>query len=270
MAPRPFWKGYLKLSLVTCPVAMMPATSESGKVRFHTINRKTNNRVVSRYVDAETGKPVGQEDEVKGYQAEADRFVILEDEELEAVALESNRTIDIDMFVPREAIPWIYLDSPHFLMPDDPVGEEAFSVIRDAMAATKMVGISRVVLYRRERAVMLEPRERGIVAWTLRYGDEVRDPKSYFTEIDEAKPDSDLLKLAKKLIGERTRDWSPEMVKDPVQEHLLKLIASKKRRQGAKQSAPREGKPKGGNVVNLFEALKKSLEGEKTTGRPRR
>ncbi len=270
MAPRPFWKGYLKLSLVTCPVAMMPATSESEKVRFHTINRKTNNRIVSRYVDAETGKPVEAEDEVKGYAAEADRFIMLEDDELEAVRLESTRTIDIDMFVPRDSIPWIYLDAPHFLMPDDPVGEEAFSVIRDAMAAAKMVGISRVVLNRRERAVMLEPRDKGIVAWTLRYGDEVRDPKSYFAEIDEAKPDGELLQLAKKLVAERTKAWSSEMVKDPVQEHLLKLIANKKRRQGAKASASRAGEEKGGNVVNLFEALKKSLEGEKTGTRSRR
>lgn len=269
MAPRTYWKGYLKLSLVTCPVAMMPATSDSEKVRFHTINRKTNNRIISRYVDSETGKPVQEDDQAKGYEAEADRFVILEDEELESVALESNRTIDIDMFVPRDAIPWIYFDSPHYVVPDDPVGEEAFSVIRDAMAATKMVGISRVVLYRRERAVMLEPRDKGIVAWTLRYGDEVRDPNAYFTEIGEAKPDSDLLQLAKKLISERTKPWSAEMVKDPVQEHLLKLIASKKRRQGVRVSAGRDGDKKGDNVVNLFEALKKSLEGEKA-GRPRR
>jgi DNA end-binding protein Ku len=270
MAPRPFWKGYLKLSLVTCPVAMMPATSEGEKVRFHTINRKTNNRIVSRYVDAETGKPVDEDDEVKGYQAEPDRFVILEDEELEAVKLESTRTIDIDMFVPRDSIPWVYLDSPHYLVPDDPVGEEAFSVIRDAMASAGMAGISRVVLNRRERAVMLEARDRGIVAWTLRYGDEVRDPKAHFAEIEAAKPDSDLLQLAKKLISDRIKPWSPDMVKDPVQEHLLKLIASKKRRQGAKVSAPRDGEAKGGNVVSLFEALKKSLEGEKRSGRPRR
>lgn len=268
MAPRTYWKGYLKLSLVTCPVAMMPATSESEKVRFHTINRKTNNRIVSRYVDAETGKPVDEDDQAKGYEAEADRFVILEEEELEAVALESNRTIDIDMFVPRDAIPWIYFDSPHYLVPDDPVGEEAFSVIRDAMAATRMVGISRVVLYRRERAVMLEPRDNGIVAWTLRYGDEVRDANAYFAGIGEAKPDGDLLQLAKKLIDERTKPWSAEMVKDPVQEHLLKLIAAKKRK-GTRVSANPKGEKQGDNVVNLFEALKKSLEGEKA-GRPRR
>ncbi|MGO4840366.1 Ku protein, partial [Rhizobiaceae sp. 2RAB30] len=156
-APRPFWKGYLKLSLVTCPVAMTPATSESEKVRFHTLNRKTNSRVVSQYVDAVSGKPVAEEDEAKGYQRGEDEYVLLEDEELDAVGLESTRTIDIDMFVAADSIGWIWYDKPHYLTPDDPVGEEAFSVIRDAMASTKTVGISRLVLYRRERAVLLVP-----------------------------------------------------------------------------------------------------------------
>ena len=136
MAPNTFWKGYLKLSLVTCPVAMMPATSDSEKVRFHTLNRATGHRVESRYVDAETGKPVADEDQVKGYQTGEDEYIMLEDEELEAVALESTRTIDIEMFVPDDAIGWIWYDRPHYLMPDDAVGEEAFAVIRDAMAAT--------------------------------------------------------------------------------------------------------------------------------------
>ena len=180
MAPRIFWKGFLKLSLVTCPVAMMPAITQGEKVRFHTLNRTTGHRVESRYVDAETNKPVDEDDEVKGYERGENDYVMLEDDELESIALESTRTIDIDMFVPKETIDWIWYDRPHYLTPDDPVGEEAFSVIRDAMAVTGTVGISRLVLYRRERAVMLEPRDRGIVVWTLRYGDEVRDPKLYF------------------------------------------------------------------------------------------
>lgn len=264
MAARTYWKGYLKLSLVTCPVAMSPATSESEKVRFHTLNRDTGNRVVSRYVDAETGKPVDPDDQAKGYEAESGRFVVIEDEELEAVRLDTVRTIDIDAFVPRESIPWVYLDSPHYLVPDDEVGEEAFSVIRDAMAAAKMVGISRVVLYRRERAVMLEPRDRGIVLWTLRYGDEVRDEKAYFADIDKQKPEAELLDLAQKFIKAKTKDWSPAMVKDPVQEHLLKLIASKKRRKGTRVSASRDEGGRPANVVNLFDALKKSLQADKS------
>ena len=182
MAPRPFWSGYLKLSLVTCPVAMAPATTENEKVRFHTLNRNTGNRVASQYIDAVSGKPVDEDDQVKGYPRGEDDYVLLEDDELEAVGLESTRTIDIDMFVPADSIDWVWYDKPHYLTPNDPVGEEAFCVIRDAMEATGMVGISRLVMYHRERAVMLEPRGKGIVLWTLRYGDEVRDPESYFGE----------------------------------------------------------------------------------------
>src|SRR5690606_25077761 len=142
-----------------------------------------------------TGKPVRDDDQRKAYPVSEDRLIVLEDEELEAAALESTRTIDVDMFVPGEEIAWNWLDKPHYLTPDDKVAEEAFSVIRDAMAATGMVGISRLVLYRRERAVMLEPRGKGIVVWTLRYGDEVREAEDYFSGIDTTKPDAKALKL---------------------------------------------------------------------------
>src|ERR1700688_705439 len=153
MAPRPFWSGYLKLSLVTCPVAMAPATTENEKVRFHTLNRKTGNRVASQYIDAVTGKLVDEDAQVKGYPRGENEYVLLEDDELEAVGLESTRTIDIDMFVPADSIDWGWYDKPHYLTPNDPVGEEAFCVIRDAMEATGTIGISRLVMYHRERAV---------------------------------------------------------------------------------------------------------------------
>jgi non-homologous end joining protein Ku len=188
MPARTYWKGYLKLSLVTCPVAMSPATSESEKVRFHTLNRETGNRVVSRYVDAETGKPVDADDQAKGYEAEAGRLVVIEDEELEAVRLDTVRTIDI----------------------------------------------------------------------------EVRDAKNYFADIDKAKPEPELLDLAQRFIEAKTKDWSPEMVKDPVQEHLLKLIASKKRKGARKTATGAADKGRPGNVVNLFEALKKSLQADRS------
>ena len=190
MAARPFWKGYMKLSLVTCPVAMMSATSEEEKVRFHVLNRRTGNRILSQYVDAETGKPVDEANEVKGYARGEDDYVLLEDEELESVALESARTIDIQSFVAAESIDWIWYDTPYYLTPDDPIGEEAYCVIRDAMRSTAMVGVSRLVLNRRERAVILKPRDNGIVLWTLRFGDEVRDPGEYFASIREVKPDA--------------------------------------------------------------------------------
>lgn len=261
MAPRSFWKGYLKLSLVTCPVAMMPATSEEEKVRFRTLNGKTGNPVVSRYVDAVTGKAVNEDDEVKGYPRGENDYVMLEDEEIEAVALESTRTIDIETFVPRETIAWIWYDTPHYLVPNDTVGEEAFSVIREAMAATGTVGISRLVLYRRERAVMLEPRGKGIVLWTLRYGDEVRNEKDYFSGLGKAKPEARALSLVKALIKERTKKWDPKMADDPVQDRLLDIIAAKKkgRKRTAKRKAP---PPTEGNVVNIMDALRRSIKAE--------
>lgn len=268
MAPRSFWKGYLKLSLVTCPVAMTPATSTSEKVSFHTLNRKTGNRVVSQYVDAQTGKKVADTDEVKGYPRGEDDYVMLEDDEIEAVALESTRTIDIEMFVPKEKIGWIYYDKPHFLVPDDEVGEEAFSVIRDAMSATGKVGIARLVMYRRERAVMLEPRDRGIVLWTLHYGDEVRPEESYFGSIGDDKVDTRQLTMIKKLIAEKTRDWSPDLAGDPVQERLVELIEAKKKGRKAKPRKKTEtDSSDGSNVVSIMDALKKSLEKE---GKPKR
>lgn len=266
MAPRTYWKGYLKLSLVTCPVTLMPAVTESDKVRFHTLNASTGNRVVSRYVDSVTGKPVADDDEVKGYQRGEDDYVMLEDAEIEAVALESTRTIDIDMFVPDHSIGWVWYDRPHFLMPGDEVGQEAFAVIRDAMAASGTVGISRLVMYRRERAVMLKPRGKGMVLWTLRYGDEVRDESDYFDDISHVRPQPKLMSLIRKLIDEETTQWDPAMVNDPVQERLLDIIAAKKK--GKKRPA----KPKppahdaGDNVIDIMTALKKSLQAEGKRG----
>ncbi|TCR96329.1 Ku protein [Rhizobium sp. BK418] len=269
MALRPYWRGYLKLSLVTCPVQMMPATSESDKVRFHTLNRQTQNRVVSHYVDSVTGKDVTEEDEVKGYQRGENEYVILEDEELENVALESTKTIDISTFTARDSIDWIWLDAPYYLSPNDPVGQEAFSVIRDAMEAQDMVGISRLVISRRERAVMLEPRGKGIVLWTLRYGDEVRDEDAYFEAIGDEKAEPELMPLIQQLITKQTKDWTPKMVADPVQERLLDIIAAKKKtlKKPAKTKAKPQPSSPANNVVNIMDALKKSVAAEKRAGR---
>jgi DNA end-binding protein Ku len=264
-ASRPYWKGYLKLSLVTCPVAMTPATSESEKVRFHTLNEKTGNRVVSQYVDSVTGKPVADEHEAKGYERGENDYVILTDEDLESVELETVRTIDIARFVPREAIEWIYLDTPFYLTANEKIGDEAFAVIRDAMKAQDMVGVSRVVLGRRERAVILEARDQGIVVWTLRFGDEVRAESDYFTGI-EKKGDAKAVAAIEKVIKARMAEWSPDMASDPIQESLIKLIADKKK--AKKPSAKHKSKesksdvdPKS-NVVNIMDALKKSVADE--------
>ncbi|WP_101341724.1 Ku protein [Cereibacter azotoformans] len=261
MAPRSYWKGYLKLSLVTCPVTLMPATSDAERVRFRTLNGKTGHPVVSRYLDAGTGAVVGDEDRVKGYPRGEDEHVILEEEELEAVALDSARTIDIDCFVPSDEIAWIWYDRPHYLMPSDPIGEEAFAVIREAMRATDRSGIARLVLGGRERAVLLMPRGTGIILWTLRFGDEVRPEEEYFAGIGGGKPDAKALALVKRLIDERTRKWEPDMVEDPVQENLLELIRSKKPKKGTRKSGPKTARG-GDNVVNIMDALRKSIEGK--------
>ncbi|AIC28074.1 ATP-dependent DNA helicase Ku-type protein [Rhizobium etli bv. phaseoli str. IE4803] len=263
MAPRPYWKGYLKLSLVTCPVAMSPATSESEKVRFHTLNKATGNRVVSQYVDSVTGKPVKAGNEAKGYARGENDFIILTEDDLNAVALDTVRTIDIEKFVPRDSIDWIYLEKPHYLMPDDPVGQEAFAVIRDAMDADKVLGISRLVIGRRERAVVLEPRGEGIVLWTLRFGDEVRPEDDYFEKIDEDS-DPELVPLVQRLIKQKTEKWSPTMAADPIQESLLKIIAERKKalkpRKRAKGTG--EGPAPTSNVINIMDALRKSVEAD--------
>lgn len=268
MAIRPYWKGYLKLSLVTCQVQMMPATTENEKVKFHTLSRTTNNRVVSHYVDAVTGKEVAEKDEVKGYQRGENEYVMLEDDELDAVALESTKTIDIQVFTQREAIDWIWLETPYYLSVEDPVGQEAFSVIRDAMAARKMVGISRLVISRRERAVMLEPRGKGIVLWTLRYGDEVRDEDAYFESINDDTADPEMMPLVQQLIKQQTRHWDKKMVTDPVQDRLLELIALKKKalkKPAKSQSKAAEPVPTKSNVVNIMDALRKSIDADART-----
>jgi len=263
MPARYYWKGYLKLSLVTCPVAMTPATSESEKVRFHTLNRETGNRVVSQYVDSVTGKSVRDENEAKGYARGENDFVILTDDDLDRVALDTVKTIDIEKFAPAESIEWVYLEKPHYLMPDDAVGNEAFAVIRDAMKSDKVVGISKLVFGRREKAVVLEPRGEGIVLWTLRFGDEVRPEESYFEDIDE-EADPDIVPLVQQLIKKKTAHWSPDMVSDPIQESLVALIEEKKKalKPKKKTSRTKDGPAPASNVVNIMDALRKSVADE--------
>ncbi len=265
MASRPYWKGYLKLSLVTCPVSMSPATSESEKVRFHTLNRETGNRVISQYVDAVTRKPVKDEDEVKGYARGENDYVLLTDEELDAVTLDTVKTIDIDKFVPRDSIEWIYLEKPHYLVPDDPVGHEAFAVIRDALSAKKKAGLARIVLYRRERPAVIEPLGKGMMLTTLRYDSTVRQPGAVFDEIKAMKTDKEMIDLAVHIIDRKPARFDPSTFDDKYEEALLELIRAKK----AGRKAPKAkaaGKPS--NVVNLFDALKKSLASDEGEARP--
>jgi DNA end-binding protein Ku len=261
MARQPYWKGYLKLSLVTCPVVMAPAVTESGKVTFKMVNGDTGHPVESVYLDSETGKPVPQNQQVKGYERGEGEYVLLEDEDFAKVALESTRTIDIETFVPVSSIAWIWFDTPHYLLPGDKVGLEAFSVIREAMKKSGMVGISQLVLQRREHAVLVEPRGKGLVLWTLRYGAEVRPETEYFAGLpDKASADAKL----EAAIGKKLSKWTEDWVEDPLQGALLALIASKKKAKSRKQTMSKaKTKPEEeteSNVVSLADALRRSLQ----------
>jgi DNA end-binding protein Ku len=262
MAPRTFWNGYLKLSLVTCAVEMSAATAPSERVRFHTLNRKTGHRVVSRYIDAGTGKPVRDADQIRGFPIGEDKYVMLDDEELDAVALETTHTLEIERFVPRDSVDLRYLERPHYLMPREPIAVEAYSVIRDAMASSGNAGLSRLVLYRRERPVMIEPRGTGMIVWTLRSGDEVRDVDAYFADTSDAAPPKDTLKLARELVTRRTVEWKDSLFRDRVQDALLDIIAARsKQKPKAKRKAPATEESEG-KVVSIMDALRRSLANE--------
>lgn len=265
MAVRPYWKGYLKLSLVTCPITLTPATTEGEKVKFHTLNRTTKDRIYTEYVDSVTGKTVDKTDQAKGYQRGDEDYVILEEEDLEAVQLESTKTIDIGEFVPADSVEWTYFDSPYFVIPDAEISEVAYSVIRQAMANKGVVGLARLVIRGRERAVMLQPWDEGIVLWTLRFGDEVRDEEEYWEQVDERPIDKKMLSMVGKLIQDRTSKWSETMVEDPVHERLLEIIKSKKAHKPAKQIKAEDDDTedaKSNNIIDLMAALKKSLAGK--------
>jgi len=260
MATRPFWKGYLKLSLVTCPVAMTPATTDNARIRFHVLNRRTGNRVESHYVDAVDGAPVDEDNLVKGYAKGEEDFVLFEDDELKALALKSTATIDIESFVPAGDIDAIWYDKPHYLTPGDPVGEEAFAVIRDAMKATGMTALSRVVLFQRERPVLLKPLDNGIMVWTLHYADEIRDAQEVFGGISAPKVDARALDLVGELIEKMSDRWNPELAHDPMQEKYAEMIAAKQKGRPAK--AAEETPPPASNVIDIFDALRKSIKSE--------
>ena len=255
MAPRANWKGYLKLSLVSCPVALFPAASTSEKISFHLLNGATGHRLKQQYVDAETGEPVEREDRVKGYEIAKDEYIIVSDEELAKIEIESSHTINIDSFVKATEVDPVYLDTRYYIAPNDKVGEEAFAVIRDAMRQRQMVGIAHVVLYGRERTILLEPREKGIMGTTLRYAYEVRDDAAYFDEIPKIDLAKDMLELASHIIDMKTAKFDPSQFKDHYQDAVVELIRSKR----AGQPAPVAHAPAPSNVVNLMDALRRSL-----------
>ena len=256
MAPRPSWKGYLKLSLVSCPVALYPSASSSEKVSFHMLNGETHNRLKQQYVDSETGDIVERDERVKGYEVSKGDYVIVSDDELADVKIESSHTIDIEKFVPKTEIDPLYFDNNYYLAPDDKVGEEAFAVIREAMRSRGMVGIARVVLFGKERMVMIEPRSKGMVGTTLRYAYEVRADGAYFDEIPEVDLSKELLDLASHIIDTKAGTFQPEDFKDRYQDAVVALIRAKQTGRPAPTEAS-ESRPS--NVVNLMDALRRSL-----------
>ena len=256
MAPRANWKGYLKLSLVSCPILMYPATSEREKVRFHQINRETGNRVRLRRVDEETGEEVPYENIVKGFEVGKGQYIEITDEELEAIAIESTRTIDIDEFVPKQEIDDLYNVRPYYIAPEGKVGLDAFAVIRDVIQDMDKVALGRVVLTSREHVIALEPRGKGLMGTLLRYPYEVRDETEYFEDIPAGQVTKDMLDLARHIVETKSGHFHPEKFEDHYEDALKELL---KKKQAGQEIKP-EKQAKATNVVNLMEALRKSVE----------
>lgn len=255
MATRPTWQGYLRLSLVSCPVALHTATSRSSDVAFNMLHKETHNRIRMIPTDPETG-PVERADIVKGYEIEKGRYVVVTDEEIRNVRLETTRTIDIERFVDESEIDRLYWNDPYFLAPDGDMAIEAYSVIREAMEGAAKVALARVVMHQRERVLALEPRDRGILAYTIRSKNEVRDPKEVFGHIPGVKPDAKMVAIAEKIIEQLEGPFDPSEFNDRYEDALRKLIQEKEKHGGrvAKVEEPREAE-----VIDLMEALRRSL-----------
>jgi DNA end-binding protein Ku len=265
MAPRPYWKGYLKLSLVSCAVAMYTATSTSSRIRLHIINRETGNRIRNQSIDSETGDVVENEDKVKGYEDNHGKYVLLEEDELDDVALESTHTIDIESFVPRDEVDEIYLDESFYVVPNEEVANEAFVVIREAMKKKGMVGLGRVVTHRRERLLMLQSRGKGILATALRYKNEVRDERDYFDDIPAIRVPPDMIDLAEHILQQKKGHFDSDKFEDRYEDALHALIKAKR----SGKEPPSAPAPKPSNVINLMDALRRSVKGEKGGGHAR-
>ena len=262
MAPRAYWKGYLKLSLVSCPVALFPASTEREKITFNQINKKTGNRIKFRKVDAETGDEVDSSDIVKGYEVGKGEYIEIEPEELEAIAIESKRTIEIDEFVPKKEIDELYLNSPYYIVPDGEVGQQAFAVIREAIRKEGMVALARVVFTSREHVIALEPRGKGLLGMTLRYPYEVRKEDEYFDDIEDEKIPKDMMELASHIVETKSGHFKPEEFEDHYEDALKELL--KKKQSGEKIEAPRQREP--AKVISLMDALRRSVDAERVGG----
>lgn len=258
MAPRAYWKGYLRLSLVSCPIQIFPATTEREKISFNQINRETGNRIRYRKVDEVTGEEVASDQIIKGYEVGKGQYIEITDEDLESIALESTKTIEIDEFVPKSEIDDLYNIRPYYIAPDGKVGQDAFVVIRNIIESMKMVAIGRVVLTSREHIIAMEPRGKGIMGMLLRYPYEVRDEKENFDEIPDLKLGKDMMDLARHIVETKSGHFEPEKFEDHYESALKELIEKKSR--GIKIEVPTERAP--AKVVNLMDALRRSVAAE--------
>ena len=256
MAPRANWKGFLRLSLVTCPIALFPATSESEKISFNQINKKTGHRIRYLKVDAETGEEVASEDIIKGYKVDTDQYLEVTKDELENIALESTRTIEIDEFVPRSEIDDLYLVRPYYIVPDGKVGHDAYAVIRETIRSLDKVAVARVVLTNREHIIALEARDKGLMGMLLRYPYEVRDASEYFDDIQDVKITKDMLDLARHIVEQKSGHFEPAKFEDHYESALTELL--NKKQKGLPIVAAKKATPD--NVVNLMDALRASLK----------
>ena len=264
MAARPTWQGHLKLSLVTCPVALFTATTSSNDVRFHLVNPETNNRIRMVPTDPDTG-PVERSDLVRGYEVSKDEYVLFDDADFDQVKLESTKTISIDKFVDESEIDRLYWDDPFFVVPEKGAGVEAFAVIRDAMKKQGKVALGCLVLRGKERQLALEVRGKGLVAYTLRSQDEVRDAGDYFDDIPTVKPDADMVEIAARIIGQKEADFDPSEFRDRYDDALREMIKTKTK--GGKGTVD-VAEPDDTNVIDLMAALKNSLKGSAPAKKP--
>ena len=258
MAARAYWKGSLKLSLVSCPVVLYPASTSVEKTHFHMINKETGNRLKQQMVDAETGDVVESDQKARGYELKKGEYVEIEKDELEAVQIESNHTIDIDSFVPKDEIDKRYLNHPYYIAPDGKAGIDAFAVIRDAMKDQDRVALARIVLTNREHVIAIEPLGKGLLGTTLRYPYELRDEEKYFDDIKNPKISKDMVQLAGHILDTKAAHFDPGKFKDEYETALRTLVRRKAAGKPAKAAEPEE---KPDNVISLMDALRQSLKG---------
>ena len=263
LSSRPIWQGNLRLSLVSCPVALYGATSRSADISFHLLNPETNNRIRMIPTDPDTG-PVERADLVKGYEISKNHYVVLSNDELDAVKLETTHTIEIERFVDEKEIDRLYWNDPYYLLPNEKAGVEAYTVIREALAEAGRIALGRVVMHTRERLVALEPRDKGILVYTLRMADEVVPPKDAFDDIPAAKPDKRMIEIARKIIEQQEGDFEPDKFEDRYENALRDLIRRKEKGEKLVTAEPVEED----NVIDLMEALKKSLKAKGGASRP--